>query len=148
MPKLTDRIVFRDAKLESRYAGRQIPMAALYEAYFAGDIDIPNDMYALLRDRNLFVKYTLTKEHLRWALTNFIPEVTIHSKSQDKRIVREHYDRGNDFFGWFLGERMVYTAGFFLHPGESVEQAQDNKMHLVCRKLQLEPGERMLDIGC
>jgi cyclopropane fatty-acyl-phospholipid synthase-like methyltransferase len=148
MPKLTDHVVFRDAKLESRYANRKIPMATLYEAYFAGDIDLPNDIYALLKDRNLFVKYSLTKEHLRWAFTNFIPEVTIHSKSQDERIVREHYDRGDDFFGWFLGERMVYTSAFFLNTNESVEQAQDNKMHLVCRKLQLEAGERMLDIGC
>lgn len=148
MPKLTDHVVFRDAKLESRYANRKIPMATLYEAYFAGDIDLPNDIYALLKDRNLFVKYSLTKEHLRWVFTNFIPEVAIHSKSQDERIVREHYDRGNDFFGWFLGERMVYTSAFFLNTNESVEQAQDNKMHLVCRKLQLERGERMLDIGC
>ena len=43
---------------------------------------------------------------------------------------------------------MVYTAGFFQHRGESLEQAQDNKMNLVCQKLQLQPGERLLDIGC
>jgi cyclopropane fatty-acyl-phospholipid synthase-like methyltransferase len=43
---------------------------------------------------------------------------------------------------------MVYTSGFFQNPGESVEQAQDNKMNLVCRKLGLRPGERLLDIGC
>ena len=96
----------------------------------------------------MFVKYSLTWKHLKWAVTNFIPEVTIHSKEQDQRIVREHYDRGNDFFGWFLGERMVYTSAFFEHPGETLEQAQDNKMNLVCRKLQLKPGERLLDIGC
>src|SRR5690606_2156735 len=48
----------------------------------------------------------------------------------------------------FLGERMVYTLGFFENPGQSLEQAQDNKMELVCRKLQLKPGERLLDIGC
>src|SRR5690606_39292883 len=70
------------------------------------------------------------------------------SSDLDQRIVREHYDRGNDFFEWFLGERMVYTSGFFEHPGQSLETAQDNKMELVCRKLQLRPGERLLDIGC
>jgi cyclopropane fatty-acyl-phospholipid synthase-like methyltransferase len=123
-------------------------MATLYEAYFDGALDIPGDIYALLRDRNLFVKYTITPQHLKWAVTNFVPEVAIHSKSQDERIVREHYDRGNDFFGWFLGERMVYTSAFFTSPGETLEQAQDNKMNLVCQKLQLEPGERLLDIGC
>jgi sphingolipid C9-methyltransferase len=102
----------------------------------------------LIASRNLFVDYRLTKEHFKWAITNFVPEVTIHSKLQDRRIVREHYDRGNDFFGWFLGERMVYTSGFFENTAQSLEQAQDNKMNLVCQKLGLEPGHRLLDIGC
>ncbi len=148
MHTLSESVVIKDPKLARRYAKKPIPMATLYEAYFDGDIDIPGDIYALLRKRNDFVKYSLTAEHLRWAVTNFIPEVAIHSKNQDRRIVREHYDRGNDFFGWFLGERMVYTSGFFEHRGQSLEQAQDNKMHLVCRKLGVQPGERFLDIGC
>ncbi len=148
MKSLTDYVVFNDRKLAQRYASKRIPMSVLYEAYFDGDLDIPGDIYEFLRNRNLFVKYSLTQQHLSWAVTNFVPEVTIHSKLQDQRIVREHYDRGNDFFGWFLGERMVYTSGFFENPNQTVEQAQDNKMELVCRKLQLKQGERLLDIGC
>jgi sphingolipid C9-methyltransferase len=148
MKRLTDYVVFNDKKLARKYANGRIPMSTLYEAYFDGDIDIPGDINALLRDRDLFVKYTLTPLHFKWAVTNFVPEVAIHSKKQDERIVREHYDRGDDFFGWFLGERMVYTSGFFQNPNETLEQAQDNKMDLVCRKLQLEAGHRMLDIGC
>jgi cyclopropane fatty-acyl-phospholipid synthase-like methyltransferase len=64
--------------------------------------------------------------------------------------VREHYDRGNDFFGAFLGERMVYTCGVFQRgpSSESLEEAQDNKLELVCQKLMLNPGESLLDIGC
>jgi sphingolipid C9-methyltransferase len=148
MARLTDYVVFNDPKLAARYADRQIPMSTLYEAYFDGDIDIPGDLPAFLRARNLFVTYRLTQAHLKWAVTNFVPEVAIHSKAQDRRIVREHYDRGNDFFGWFLGERMVYTSAFFEHPSQTLEQGQDNKLDLVCKKLQLEPGERLLDIGC
>ncbi|HWM85691.1 MAG TPA: class I SAM-dependent methyltransferase [Kofleriaceae bacterium] len=146
--KLSDHVVFNDKKLARRYASAPIKMSHLYEAYFDGDIDIPGDIMALLRDRDSFVKYKLTWQHLRWAATNFIWEVGIHSKKQDRRIVREHYDRGNDFFGWFLGERMVYTSGFFLEPGETLEEAQDNKLDLVCQKLKLASGDRMLDIGC
>ena len=145
---LTDYVTFKDRRLAARYADSRIPISTLYEAYFDGEVDIPGDLYAFLRNRNLFVKYSLTWRHLKWAVTNFLPEVTIHSKDQDKRIVREHYDRGNDFFGWFLGDRMVYTSAFFEHPGETLEQAQDNKLNLVCRKLQLKAGERLLDIGC
>ena len=148
MARLTDHVVFKDSNLARRYANKPMPMATLYEAYFDGALDIPGDIYALLRNRHDFVTWSFTREHLRWAVTNFIPEVAIHSKSQDQRIVREHYDRGNDFFGWFLGERMVYTSGFFESRADSLEQAQDNKMNLVCRKLQLEKGERLLDIGC
>jgi hypothetical protein len=147
MNRLSTHVVFNDKKLARKYATARMPMATLYEAYFDGALDIPGDIYALLRDRNLFVKYTLTPKHMKWAVTNFVPEVLIHSKQQDERIVREHYDRGNDFFGWFLGERMVYTSGFFLNAGETLEQSQDNKMNLVCKKLQLQPGERLGDPG-
>jgi sphingolipid C9-methyltransferase len=142
------QLVFNDAKLRDRYQNRKIPMTTLFEAYFDGAIDIVGDMNTFLRTRNDVVKFSITKSHLKWAVTNFVPEVAIHSRSQDKRIVREHYDRGNDFFGWFLGERMVYTSGFFQNPGETLEQAQDNKINLVAQKLQLKPGERLLDIGC
>lgn len=148
MQRLTDYVVFHDHQLAKRYANGRIPMSVLYEAYFDGAVDIPGDIYELLERRDQFVKYSLTPQHVKWAVTNFLPEVTIHSKQQDERIVREHYDRGNDFFEWFLGERMVYTSGFFQDTSESVEQAQDNKMDLVCQKLQLKPGERLLDIGC
>ena len=126
MPKITDHIVFNDKKLERKYAGRRMPMADLYEAYFDGDIDIPGDIYAFLEERTAFVKNTITKRHLSWAVTKFVPEALIHSKRQDERIVREHYDRGDDFFGWFLGERMVYTCAFFQNANESLEHAQDN----------------------
>ena len=145
---LTDHIVFKDQELARRYASGKIPMATLYEAYFDGDIDIPGDIYAFLEERNDLVKYSLTPGHFKWAATNFLPETVVHTKSQDRRIVREHYDRGDDFFEWFLGERMVYTSGFFEDQSETVEQAQDHKMDLVCQKLQLKPGDRLLDIGC
>jgi cyclopropane fatty-acyl-phospholipid synthase-like methyltransferase len=145
--QLTDFVVFNDKKLASRYAERAIPMSTLFEAYLDGDVDIP-DMDAFLEARNEVVKYNLTMDHVKQLVTKMIPEWTIHSLSQDKRIVREHYDRGDDFFEAFLGDRMVYTAGFFHDEAESLEQAQDNKMDLVCRKLQVRPGDEMLDIGC
>ena len=64
--------------------------------------------------------------------------------------MRDHYDRGDDFYGWFLGPRMVYTSGIVSDPGreETLEQLQDNKLGIVCEKIGLHAGERMLDIGC
>lgn len=148
MTKVTDYLKFNDKKLQKRFMAGKVPMETFYEAYFSGDVDFKKDIYDFLSERNNFVKFSLTPNHLKWAVTHFIPEVAIHSKKQDQRIVREHYDRGNDFFGWFLGERMVYTSGFFQKPSETLEQAQDNKMNLVCQKLQLQKGESLLDIGC
>jgi cyclopropane fatty-acyl-phospholipid synthase-like methyltransferase len=149
MPKnISDYVEFNDKKLEKRMSRGKIPMETFYEAYFDGALDIQGDIFKFLRERADFVDFKLTAGHLKWAITHFIPEVAIHSKKQDTRIVREHYDRGNDFFGWFLGERMVYTSGFFLNPLETLEKAQDNKLNLVCQKLQLKPGDTFLDIGC
>jgi sphingolipid C9-methyltransferase len=145
--KLTDYVVFQDHDLGVRYSDGKIPMTTLFEAYLDGAVDIP-DIDVFLDGRRDLVNYTLTKHHFEFLFTRFIPEVAIHSKAQDKRIVREHYDRGDDFFDAFLGERMVYTSAFFQDEGDSLEAAQDNKMDLVCRKLLIKPGNEMLDIGC
>ena len=68
----------------------------------------------------------------------------------DEEQVRDHYDRGDDFYSWFLGPRMVYTSGVIsdINQEESLEQLQDNKMAIVCEKIDLKPGETMVDIGC
>ena len=147
MSKLTDLVTIKDRSLAARFAGKKIPMDTLFEAYLDGDIDIP-DMDAFLDARGGLVNYTLTKRHWEFFFTRMIPEVAIHSKAQDKRLVTEHYDRGDDFFESFLGDRMVYTSAFFQDKDEALEQAQDNKMSLVCRKLMVRPGDEMLDIGC
>ena len=73
MKTLTDYVTFNDPKLERKYATKRIPISVLYEAYFDGDIDIKCEMGELISSRNLFVEYTLTKEHFKWAVTNFVP---------------------------------------------------------------------------
>ena len=146
--KTGSMITFKDKKIQERCRKGRIPIETFYEAYFSGALDINGDIFDFLDNREQIITYRLTPGHLKWAITNFIPEVMLHSKRQDKRIVRSHYDRGNDFFGWFLGERMVYTAAFFQNPSETLEQAQDNKLNLICKKLQIEEGDTFLDIGC
>ena len=72
----------------------------------------------------------------------------LHSKKRDKASVTSHYNTGNDFFRLFLDPAMVYSSAVFLDPDESLEVAQRRKLDLICRKLRLEPGQRLLDIGC
>jgi cyclopropane-fatty-acyl-phospholipid synthase len=71
-----------------------------------------------------------------------------HSPARDARAVRHHYDLSNEFFALFLDPSMTYSCGIFSHGARTLEQAQRIKLKLVCDKLALEPGDRVLDVGC
>ncbi|WP_030716439.1 SAM-dependent methyltransferase [Streptomyces sp. NRRL F-2580] len=70
-----------------------------------------------------------------------------HSKGRDRQAISHHYDVGNDFYERVLGPSMVYSCAYW-SPGSTLEQAQRDKLDLVCRKLALQPGYRLLDVGC
>jgi cyclopropane-fatty-acyl-phospholipid synthase len=70
------------------------------------------------------------------------------SKRHDQEAISFHYDVSNDFYALFLDRRMVYTCAYYRRPDGDLDQAQEDKLDLVCRKLRLAPGERLLDIGC
>jgi cyclopropane-fatty-acyl-phospholipid synthase len=67
---------------------------------------------------------------------------------RDAAAVRFHYDVGNNFYKLWLDRRMVYSCAYFQSPDDSLDVAQEAKLDLICRKLRLKPGERLLDIGC
>lgn len=73
--------------------------------------------------------------------------LNLQSRSRAYEVGREHYDLGNDLFVRMLDERMVYSCGYW-REAEDLDAAQEAKLDLVCRKVQLEPGMRVLDIGC
>ena len=58
-----------------------------------------------------------------------------------------HYDLSNDFYGLFLGPTMAYTCAYWPRPETTLDEAQTAKFDMICRKLRLQPGERLLDIG-
>ncbi|MDO9094239.1 MAG: class I SAM-dependent methyltransferase [Rubrivivax sp.] len=70
-----------------------------------------------------------------------------HRPWRDAAQVRAHYDLSDDFFALFLDPRRVYSCAYYAAPGMTLAQAQEAKLDLVCRKLQLAPGQRFLDIG-
>ncbi|HEX7291337.1 MAG TPA: cyclopropane-fatty-acyl-phospholipid synthase family protein [Conexibacter sp.] len=77
------------------------------------------------------------------------PRGTRHSRERDARAVRHHYDVSNDFFRLFLGPTMTYSCGVWARSGAAtLEEAQEAKLELVCTKLGLREGERVLDVGC
>jgi cyclopropane-fatty-acyl-phospholipid synthase len=71
-----------------------------------------------------------------------------HSRDRDRRAVTHHYDVSNEFFRLLLGESMTYSCAIFSRGAQTLEQAQRTKLELVCTKLGLRPGERVLDVGC
>lgn len=146
---ISDFVTFSDSTLAQKWSGKKVPISDVYEAYIEGRIDIPQDKWeSFFQNRHEICAFRLTESHVKWAFTNFIPNVTIHSLRQDKEIVGDHYNRGNDFFEWCLGPAMVYTSASYATPDMPLEQAQYRKIDRACDKLQLKKGETLLDIGC
>jgi len=71
-----------------------------------------------------------------------------HSRLFDRKAIQYHYDVGDDFFALWLDRRRVYSCGYFRCADDTLERAQEQKLDHICRKLRLQPGERLLDIGC
>ncbi len=69
-------------------------------------------------------------------------------RRRDADFIRFHYDVGNEFYGLFLDPAMIYSSAVFPHEGAGLDEAQQHKLDLICRKLNLKPGQRLLDIGC
>ena len=72
----------------------------------------------------------------------------LHTRSRDRAAISHHYDLSNDFYQLLLDETMAYSSAYFTSPGQPLVDAQRAKLELICRKLDLEPGMRLLDVGC
>src|SRR5664280_715990 len=72
----------------------------------------------------------------------------LHSLERDRQAVSFHYDVSNDFFRLWLDRRLVYSCAYFERPDDDLDTAQTAKLRHLCRKLRLQPGQRVLDIGC
>jgi len=144
-------LTFHKDEDKDKYYGRnKIPMETFHEKYFAGEVDVKGDMLDVLEYRHDWASFRFTLSLFWFFLTGMLPEVIMHTRNQDEEQVRDHYDRGDDFYGWFLGPRMVYTSGIIgdIAKEETLEQLQDNKLAVVCEKIGLRATDTLLDIGC
>ena len=136
------------------------------EAFVAGAYDIDGDFEAAtalapaLRDR-LCRPRTLARllyhvlalpapsgERVGPRLERLAHLVRRHSLARDGAAVRSHYDVGNDFYALWLDPRMVYSCAYFTSDAATLADAQRDKLDHLCRKLRLNAGERLLDVGC
>ncbi len=138
---------------------------AMAEAYLYDDVDIEGDLEAVFpfADHLLLERdWTLAQKAHTAAKLVALPRERRpragrsgaelrgrkFSLARDKQAVTYHYDLSNEFFSLFLDERMVYTCAYFTDEAQDLDAAQEQKLDLICRKLRLRPGERLLDIGC
>ena len=166
----TFSLTFRSAKAFQELVIARDPLR-LAESYFQGLIDIDGDLYSVLRLRHhltllqlsLIEKAELAVKVLRikpgktastgsntpkWAKT-LAQKLGINpDKELNRRAISFHYDVSNEFYALWLDEQMVYSCAYYEDAAQSLEQAQRNKLDHICRKLQLKPDERLLDIGC
>ncbi len=114
------------------------------DLYSAGRLEVNGDLLAVLRAS---YDYTQQLSPFRRMLLNgrrrAAPDL-----SDSKRNIHHHYDIGNEFYHlWLDREALQYTCAYYPHPTMTIEQAQQAKMHLVCRKLKLQPGETVVEAG-
>ncbi|KAK4154426.1 putative fatty acid methyltransferase [Chaetomidium leptoderma] len=143
-PRMNDRVklpglpvehyvTFHNEEDRIKWRGRnKVPIETFMRKYFDGDAEFKGDVLDVLEYRHDWASFRFTWELFRFILVKFFTDVLVHSRAQDEEQVRGHYDRGDDFYAWFLGPRMVYTSG----------------LAIVCEKIELKPGETVLDIGC
>ncbi|MEY4131105.1 MAG: hypothetical protein RLZZ31_1229 [Actinomycetota bacterium] len=137
----------------------------IVRAYVSGDLDIDGDLFHMLevgaglnvnlRTLNKVAAYKLLRETGLNVLRSPTPPPEeanlrggLHSKSRDKAAISHHYDVSNDFYRLVLGPSMVYSCAVWTSDTDTLESAQERKVDLVCRKLGLQPGMRLLDVGC
>jgi cyclopropane fatty-acyl-phospholipid synthase-like methyltransferase len=112
------------------------------------EIDFKKDVYEVFLHRNQLFRFSFTLHDLKFYFFTFIKQNFGHSVHADASEVAPVYDRGNDFYAWFLGETMVYTSGMFEDAKESLEVGQKRKLDTVCQYVQMKEGDEHLDIGC
>ena len=110
------------------------------EAFMSGGVEIRGDLVALLEA--IYRAWGTTKRRPWWLWQE---SNDVHAAKEN---VHHHYDLGNNFYRLWLDRDMVYTCAYFTTPDASLEAAQIAKMDLVCRKLRLQPGERVVEAGC
>ncbi|TAK68516.1 MAG: methyltransferase domain-containing protein [Actinomycetota bacterium] len=136
----------------------------LARGYVAGDLEIHGDLHAALtllwdiKNRPVSVqdKARIARELAPYLLKREAPppeEAHVsgwrqHTRRRDAAAIHHHYDVSNRFYAWVLGPSMAYTCAVYPDADASLEQAQEEKFDLVCRKLALRPGMRLLDVGC
>ena len=160
-------LILHDPKLLRSLVTTRGPVL-LADAYFRGQIDIEGDLYSALALKEHFEGLALPwRDKLSMLLDAWrLPSRTDpakastllsrlanrfsrqHTRQSDRKAIAFHYDVSNDFYALWLDAQRVYSCAYFEQSDETLDQAQENKLEHICKKLRLQTNEHLLDIGC
>jgi cyclopropane-fatty-acyl-phospholipid synthase len=158
--ELTLRILTPDALVRVL---RRPGELGLSRAFVAGDIDLDGDLDSLFALEVPPMSHLFSPTTLGPLLKLIGPDAlrplaappiearqrgSLHSRRRDADAISHHYDVSNRFYEMVLGASMTYSCAVFASPEDTLEVAQRRKVDLICRKLGLQPGMRLLDVGC
>jgi cyclopropane-fatty-acyl-phospholipid synthase len=115
----------------------------LGEAYVEGHIDVEGSLVDIFEAGEHLARRAAPASRLAG-----LRQVVTHSRRRDRKAIEYHYDVSNDFYRLFLDRNMVYSCAYFRSEADSLELAQEQKLDHILNKLDVRPGERLLDIGC
>jgi len=145
-PPVVANIVIRDRKTLFRLL--LDPEVEFGDAYCEGRISLEGDLISALE---ILYPSLPQAEHQSWyarLVSKCMEYVQRNSLRGSRRNIQRHYDLNTDFYQLWLDPQLIYTCAYYPSPGATLEQAQAAKLDYVCRKVQLQPGERVVDAGC
>ena len=124
------------------------PEITFGDGYTDGRVVVDGDLVRLLEHVIRLMRVSKPEGWCRRISSRWSQRVQANTIAGSAKNIHRHYDLTTDFYRLWLDSRLVYTCGYFPSPSASLEQAQVAKMDYVCRKLQLRPGETVVEAGC
>lgn len=123
------------------------PNLVFGDAYAAGYIEVEGDVVACLRA--IYEVMPMQADAGKFStVVKKLVHPRAHSLIGSRTNIQRHYDIGNEFYRLWLDKAMVYSCAYYHTPGDSLEAAQQAKMHYICRKLQIRQGDEVVEVGC
>ena len=118
------------------------------EAYSSGAVVVDGDLVGLLASLERSLRHGVSATFLGRLVSRWLHRARRSEPAAARENIHHHYDIGNDFYRLWLDDQLVYTCAYFASPEQSLEDAQVAKFDHVCRKLELQPGQQVVEAGC
>ena len=141
-------LAWHEPRQAKRFEGRKIPMELAYEAYMDETLDFKGDVLETLRRRNQLFRFCFTKNDAKFYMREFMGQNLGHSVEADHGDIAHVYDRGTTSTTGSWARRWSTRAACFATATSRSRSAQQRKLETVSQYVQLEPGDKHLDLGC